>query len=392
MNNLLASSRVAQLSPFIVMDVLEKAQAMAAQGEDIVHLEVGEPDFPTPTAVKEATLKAIQADDTHYTHSLGKLALREEIARHYFKKYQVEISPEQILVTSGTSPALLMIFAVLLEKGEEMILPDPYYACYPNFIRFVDGEPVLVPVYEEDGFKYRSEAIQAQLSPRTRGIMINSPGNPTGVVLSGADLRAVADLDQMIIADEIYNGLIYEGEEHTVLEYTDRAFVINGFSKLYAMTGYRLGYVIAPRQYIRAMQIMQQNFFICASSFAQEGGIAALRDCDQDVQKMLAIYNQRRVYLLERLKGMGIATRYDPSGAFYALANVKAYTSDSYRFAFEILAKAKVAVTPGIDFGVNCEGYIRLSYANSLENIKEGLDRLEDFLCSCNKIGGVNNE
>ncbi|MCX5779466.1 MAG: aminotransferase class I/II-fold pyridoxal phosphate-dependent enzyme, partial [Firmicutes bacterium] len=190
----------------------------------------------------------------------------------------------------------------------------------------------------------------------------------------------VADLDQMVISDEIYNGLIYAGEEHSILEFTDRAFVINGFSKLYAMTGYRLGYVIAPREYIRAMQIMQQNFFICASSFAQEGGIAALRECEPDVQKMLGIYNQRRLYLLERLKIMGIATRHDPNGAFYALANVKNYTRDSYSFAFEILAKAKVAVTPGIDFGSNCEGYIRFSYANSLENIQEGLDRLERFL------------
>jgi aspartate/methionine/tyrosine aminotransferase len=380
MSSFLASSRVKQLSPFIVMDVLEKAQAMMAQGEDIVHLEVGEPDFATPEAVKEATLRAIREDDTHYTHSLGKLTLREEIARHYWQKYRVEISPSQILVTSGTSPALLMILAVLLEKGEELILPDPYYACYPNFIRFVDGQPVLVPVYEKDGFKYRPEAIQAKLSAKARGIMINSPGNPTGVVLSAADLKAVADLEQMVIADEIYNGLIYEGEEHSILEFTDRAFVINGFSKLYAMTGYRLGYVIAPREYIRAMQIMQQNFFICASSFAQEGGIAALRDCDQDVQMMVDIYNQRRLYLLERLKGMSIATRHDPSGAFYALANVKAYTSDSYNFAFDILENAKVAVTPGIDFGANCEGYIRLSYANSLDNIKEGLDRLEGFL------------
>lgn len=385
MNSVLASSRVAQLSPFIVMDVLEKAQAMMAQGEDIVHLEVGEPDFATPAAVKEATLKAIQEDNTHYTHSLGKLALREEIARYYHKKYHVEISPEQILVTSGTSPALLMIFAVLLEKGEEMILPDPYYACYPNFIRFVDGEPVLLPVYEEDGFKYRPEMIREKLTAKTRGIMINSPGNPTGEVLTAQDLQAVADLGQMVIADEIYNGLIYEGEDHTILEFTDRAFVINGFSKLYAMTGYRLGYVIAPREYIRAMQIMQQNFFICASSFAQEGGIAALRDCEADVSRMKSIYNARRVYLLQRLQAMGIATQHEPSGAFYALANVKAYTSDSYNLAFDILEKAKVAVTPGIDFGANCEGYIRLSYANSLENIREGLDRLEAYLSNLRK-------
>ncbi len=380
MNKSLFSSRAAQLSPFIVMEVLEKAQAMMAQGEDIIHLEVGEPDFATPEPVKEAALRAITQDDTHYTHSLGKITLREEIARYYWKKYQVKISPEQVMITSGTSPGMLLVFSALLEKGEEIILPDPYYACYPNFIRYVDGQPVFVPVSEDDGFKYRPEDIKKHLSPLTQAIMVNSPSNPTGSVFSADNLKALAGLDQMIISDEIYNGLIYEGEEHSILEFTDRAFVINGFSKLYAMTGWRLGYIIAPREYIRAMQIMQQNFFICASSFAQEGGMAALRDCDREVKEMLRIYNERRLYLLGRLKQMGIATCHDPSGAFYALANVKEYTADSYHLAFEILEKAKVAVTPGIDFGANCEGYIRFSYANSLSNIKEGLDRLEAFL------------
>ncbi|MDD3365239.1 MAG: pyridoxal phosphate-dependent aminotransferase [Syntrophomonas sp.] len=380
MNKFLSSSRATQLSPFIVMEVLEKAQVMMAQGEDIIHMEVGEPDFATPEPVKEAAMRAIKQDDTHYTHSLGKITLREEIARYYWKKYKVEISPEQVMITSGTSPGMLLVFSALLEKGEEIILPDPYYACYPNFIRYVDGQPVFVPVSEDDGFKYRPEDIKKHLSPLTRAIMVNSPSNPTGSVFTAGNLKALAGLDQMIISDEIYNGLIYEGEEHSILEFTDRAFVINGFSKLYAMTGWRLGYIIAPPEYIRAMQIMQQNFFICASSFAQEGGIAALRDCDQEVQEMVGIYNERRLYLLGRLKQMGIATRHDPSGAFYALANVKEYTADSYKFAFEILEKAKVAVTPGIDFGANCEGYIRFSYANSLSNIKEGLDRLEVFL------------
>lgn len=379
----LSSSRTEQLSPFIVMEVLEKAQAMAAQGEDIIHLEIGEPDFTTPEPVKEAALRAIKQNDTHYTHSLGKLTLREEIARHYWEKYGVKVSPEQIIVTSGTSPGMLLVFSALLERGEEIILPDPYYACYPNFIRYVDGQPVFVPVKEKDAFKYRPADMKKYISPLTKAILVNSPSNPTGSVFSSSELESLASLDKLIIADEIYNGLIYEGEEHSILEFTDQAFVINGFSKLYAMTGWRLGYVIAPREYIRSMQIMQQNLFICASSFAQEGGIAALRDCDKEVQEMLGIYNQRRLYLLERLKQMGIATRHDPSGAFYALANVKEYTDDSYHLAFKILEQAKVAVTPGIDFGANCEGYIRFSYANSLSNIKEGLDRLDIFLKSC---------
>lgn len=375
-----SSSRTQQLTPFIVMEVLEKAQTMMADGQDVIHLEVGEPDFATPEPVKEAAIKALREDDTHYTHSLGKLILREEIARYYLRKYGVDISPEQIIVTSGTSPGMLMVFSVLLERGEEVILPDPYYACYPNFIRYVDGQPVVTPVYEEDGFKYRPGDIRQRLTPQTKGILINSPSNPTGVVLSGADLQAVAELGPVIISDEIYNGLNYEDEDHTILEYTDQAFVINGFSKLYAMTGWRLGYVIAPREYVRTIQTMQQNLFICASSFAQEGGMVALRDCDVHVEEMRRIYNQRRLYLLQRLKEMGIATRFDPTGAFYALGNIKEYSMDSYRLAFEILEKARVAVTPGIDFGANCEGYVRFSYANSMENIKEGLDRLERFL------------
>ncbi len=380
MSDMQSSSRTQQLTPFIVMEVLEKAQTMMADGQDVIHLEVGEPDFATPEPVKEAAIKAIRDDDTHYTHSLGKITLREEIARYYLRKYGVEISPDQIIVTSGTSPGMLMVFSVLLERSEEVILPDPYYACYPNFIRYVDGQPKVIPVYEEDGFKYRPDDIRQRLSPQTKGILINSPSNPTGVVLSGSDLQAVAGLGPVIISDEIYNGLNYEDEDHTILEYTDRAFVINGFSKLYAMTGWRLGYVIAPREYVRSIQTMQQNLFICASSFAQEGGIVALRDCDAHVEQMRNLYNQRRLYLLQRLKEMGIATRFDPTGAFYALANVKRYSMDSYHLAFEILEKAKVAVTPGIDFGANCEGYVRFSYANSLENIGEGLDRLERFL------------
>ncbi|OIQ11313.1 aspartate aminotransferase [Moorella thermoacetica] len=368
------------MPPFIVMDILEKAKEMEARGENIIHLEIGEPDFDTPEPIKEAARRALRDGDTHYTHSLGKPELREEIARYYLRKYGVSISPDQIVVTSGTSPAMLLTFGVLLERGDEVILPDPHYACYPNFVRYADGQPVFVPVKEEDGFKYSVPDIRAHLNPRTKAIMVNSPANPTGTVFTAAELKALADLEPYIIADEIYHGLVYEGREHTILEFTDRAFVINGFSKLYAMTGWRLGYVIAPPEFIRPLQKLQQNLFICAGSFVQAAGIAALRECDEHVAQMVATYDERRRYLLARLKTMGLATRVEPTGAFYALANVKKYTGDSYSFAFEILEKARVAVTPGIDFGRNCEGYLRISYANSLENIKEGLDRLAEFL------------
>ncbi|MGI6286129.1 pyridoxal phosphate-dependent aminotransferase [Neomoorella humiferrea] len=376
------AARAREMPPFIVMDILEKAKEMEARGENIIHLEIGEPDFDTPEPIKEAARRALRDGDTHYTHSLGKPELREEIARYYQRKYGVNISPDQIVVTSGTSPAMLLTFSVLLEQGYEVILPDPYYACYPNFIRYAGGQPVFIPVQEEDGFKYRLPPVQASIGPRTKAILINSPANPTGAVFTGAELAALAGLGPYIIADEIYHGLVYEGREHTILEFTDRAFVINGFSKLYAMTGWRLGYVIAPPEFVRPLQKLQQNLFICAGSFVQAAGIAALRECDEHVAQMVATYDERRRYLLSRLKAMGLATRVEPTGAFYALANVKKYTGASYSFAFEILEKARVAVTPGIDFGRNCEGYLRISYANSLENIKEGLDRLERFLAS----------
>ncbi|MBS4023735.1 MAG: pyridoxal phosphate-dependent aminotransferase [Dethiobacter sp.] len=367
------------------MDVLEKAQQLEAAGRHIVHLEIGEPDFDTPEPVKEAMLKALRENDTHYTHSLGKTELREEIADYYLRIYNVKISPEQVLVTSGTSPAMLLIFSALLNDGDDVIISDPYYACYPNHIKFAGGNPVCVPVREEDGFKYRKSEIEHRLSDRVRAIMVNSPANPTGNVFSAAELSEMASLaseNRFLISDEIYHGLTYEGKDHSILEFTDQAFVINGFSKKYAMTGWRLGYVIAPQKMMRTMQILQQNLFISACSFIQSAAIAALRDCDSHVSDMVSTYDKRRRYLLERLGKMGIAPTVLPTGAFYVLANIKEYTDDSYSFAFECLEKAGVAVAPGIDFGPNCEGYIRISYANSIENIREGLDRLEQFLAA----------
>jgi len=380
LSRIVIPGRAAEMPPFIVMDVLEKAQEMESEGKSIIHMEVGEPDFDTPTPIREAAVRAIASGDTHYTHSLGKIELREAIAAYYKRKYSVEVSPDRIMITAGTSPGMLLVFSALMERGDEIILPDPYYACYPNFIRYLDGQPVFVPVWEEDGFKYRPEEIKKSISMRTRGVMVNSPANPTGTVFSGQELGAIAELGQTIISDEIYHGLIYEGEEHSILEFTDQAFVINGFSKLFAMTGWRLGWVIAPPDYIRPLQRMQQNLFICAPSFAQSAAIAAFNECDSYVADMVQAYDERRRYLLTRLNEMGIATKVAPTGAFYALANVKKYTRDSYAFAFEILEKAGVAVTPGIDFGPNCEGYLRFSYANSLDNIKEGMDRIKKFM------------
>lgn len=370
------------MTSFIVMDVLEKACEMECQGRHIIHLEVGEPDFNTPACVKEAACKALEDGFTHYTHSLGMLELREAISEYYDAVYRVKVDPDQILVSSGTSPVMFMVFSALLEAGDEVIISDPHYACYPNFIQFVQGVPVRVPVYEEDGFQYRPEAIREKITPKTRAVFINSPSNPTGNLLSADRMRQIADMSPCVVSDEIYHGLVYEGKEHSILEFTENAFVLNGFSKLYAMTGMRLGYVIAPKAYMRALQKIHQNFFISANAMVQKAGIAALKYAGEDVARMKQIYNERRLFMIKRLRELGFGITVEPTGAFYVFANARHISQDSYQLAFDILEKACVGVSPGIDFGQNGEGYLRFSYANSLENIAEGMNRLESYLKS----------
>lgn len=375
--------RVQEMKSFIVMDVLEHAQKMEQAGESIIHLEIGEPDFDTPEAIKTAAVEALKRGETRYTHSLGALHLREAICASYQEKYGVDnLEADQVLITSGTSPAFLIALSTLLECGEEVILSDPHYACYPNFIRFLDGIPKAVPVFEEDGFQYRPEAIKAALSPLTKAILINSPANPTGNLLEPQRMREIADIGRWILSDEIYHGLVYEGRAHSMLEFSDRCIVFNGFSKLYAMTGWRLGYLIVPRDLVRPMQKMLQNFFISANSLAQAAAYVALTDAgvQADIQNMRETYNSRRQFMIRRLREMGFGITVEPTGAFYVFANATRFTQNSYAFAFEILEKAKVGVTPGIDFGPRGEGYVRFSYANSLENIAEGLKRIEIYL------------
>ncbi|MDP4205258.1 MAG: pyridoxal phosphate-dependent aminotransferase [Bacteroidota bacterium] len=374
------AQRAEEITPFIVMEVLERANAMEKEGIDVIHLEVGEPDFDTPQPVKEAAVKALEEGYTHYSHSLGILELREAICRHYLKTYNVIVSPDQVVVTSGTSPAMFLLFSALLEEDDEVILSDPHYACYPNFIKFVKGNPVTVTVYEEDGFQYRPESICEKITDRTKAIIINSPSNPTGNLLSAERMKEIAKFSPYIISDEIYHGLIYEGKDHSILEFTDHAFVLNGFSKLYAMTGFRLGYLIAPKEFIRPIQKIQQNFFISANSMAQIAGIAALEKTEDEVADMVEMYDARRRYLIKRLKELGFGITVEPTGAFYVFANAKHLSNDSYKLAFDILEKAHVGVTPGIDFGKNGEGYLRFSYANSIENIAEAMNRLENYL------------
>ncbi|MCD6306464.1 MAG: pyridoxal phosphate-dependent aminotransferase, partial [Deltaproteobacteria bacterium] len=249
------------IPPFIVMEVLERAHELEKEGRRIIHLQIGEPDFSTPACICDAACEAIRGGETHYTHSLGLIELREAICAHYQDKYGVTIEPDRILVSSGTSPALFLIFAALLEPGDEIIMSDPHYPCYPNFAAFLGGRAVPIRTREEDGFQLRAEEIRKKIGPRTKAILINSPSNPTGNLLSAERMKEIAGLGPPVISDEIYHGLVYTEREHSILEFTDNAFVLNGFSKAYAMTGWRLGYLIAPRVFVRPLQKMQQNFY-----------------------------------------------------------------------------------------------------------------------------------
>ncbi|MBO5827977.1 MAG: pyridoxal phosphate-dependent aminotransferase [Paludibacteraceae bacterium] len=371
---------VEQMTSFIVMDVLERAQELEREGKDIVHLEVGEPDFDLSEMVREAAEASFAQKRTHYTHSLGDKDLRLEVARFYQREYGVTIDPDQVIVTSGSSPAILMALMVLCEPGSEVILSDPGYPCYKNFVLACNAKPVSVDLSPEDGFQYSIEKIKKAITPKTCAIFVNSPMNPTGTLVSDATYKELVNLGIPLLSDEIYHGLVYEGRAKSALEFTDNAFVLNGFSKRYAMTGLRLGFLVAPKEYVRKLQVIQQNLFICAPSISQRAGIVALRDSEPEVAERRAIYDERRRYMLSRLKNMGFEVEVEPQGAFYIFCNAKKFTTDSYRFAFEVLENAHVGITPGVDFGKNGEGYVRFSYANSLDNIKKGMDRLETYL------------
>jgi (5-formylfuran-3-yl)methyl phosphate transaminase len=374
------AKRAQEIEPFLAVEVFHRAQALEQTGADVIHLEFGEPDFDTPAVIREAAEKALKDGRTRYAHTLGILPLREAIAEHYRVRYGVSVSPDQIIVTAGTSPAMLLLFTALLDRGDEAILSDPHYACYPKFVKYAEAEPVYVPVDEDDAFQFRPESVRERLTARTKAILINSPANPTGTVLGPERMRALAGLGPWIVSDEIYHGLTYEGPEHSILEFTDRAFVLNGFSKAYAMTGWRIGYLIAPREFMPALAAAHGNFFISSNEFVQWAALTALREAGEDAARFRRIFDERRRAMVAGLRHVGLGVGAEPTGAFYVLANARRFTGDSLAFAFEILERAHVAVTPGIDFGQNAEGYLRFCYANSLDRIEEALARIGRLL------------
>jgi aspartate/methionine/tyrosine aminotransferase len=375
------AARIALIEPFLAMEVMERAFAIERAGGKVLHLEIGEPDFPPPPAVVQACADALRAGETRYTDSRGLLELRLAIAADLARRFSVQIDPERVIVTSGTSPAMLLVFSLLVDPGDEVVIGTPHYPCYPSFVHACGGVPVFVPTDPARGYPLDPDAVRAAVTPRTRAIVIGSPANPTGAVQSAETVRALAAIGPPLVSDEIYDGLVYDGARVTsALEVSDEAYVLDGFSKRYAMTGFRLGWLVAPRASVRPLQILSQNLFISANRFVQRAGIAALVHGAPSVKEMRDAYAWRRDRLIVGLRALGFEIPRAPQGAFYVFADARAFSNDSRALAFELLERAHVGTTPGIDFGAAGEGWLRFSYAASDATIEEALARLATAL------------
>ena len=364
-----------RISPFIVMDVLSEARKY----EDVIHLEIGEPDLDPPPKVLEALERAVKERRYFYTPALGIPELRERIAQFYKEKYGVEVSPERVVVTTGTSGAFLVAYAILLEAGEKVAIADPSYPCYRNFAHLLEIFPELIPVSKETNYEIRPEMLRGK---KVKAVHISSPANPTGTLYSEETLRELSDFCERegvyLISDEIYHGLVYEGRERTALEFTERAVVINGFSKSFCMPGFRIGWMVLPKELVRYAEVVIQNVFISAPTLSQ---FAALEAFDYEyLEKVRSTFAERRRVLYEGLKDLFEIDAL-PRGAFYLWVKISRYSKDSFEFAKKLLKEARVAVTPGVDFGRNrTSEYIRFAYTREKEELREAVGRIEEFL------------
>ncbi|MES9900119.1 MAG: pyridoxal phosphate-dependent aminotransferase [Sedimenticola sp.] len=383
------AQRMKSIRPFYVMELLARARALEAEGRSIIHMEVGEPDFATPQPIVDGGKRALDEGRTGYTPATGIPELRRAIADDYKKRYGAEVKPERIVVTPGSSGALQLVMSVLVNPGEAVLMADPGYPCNRHFVQLVAGEPVTVPVGAESGYQLTAEMVEKAWSDHTRAVMVATPSNPTGTLLSREELesiyRVVSQRGGVLIVDEIYQGLVYGGESCTALAVADDIFVINSFSKYYGMTGWRLGWLVAPESHLGAIERLAQNIFLSAPTPAQYAALSAFgRETQEIVEQRKTAFQARRDYLLPALRDLGFKIPVTPGGAFYLYADCSALTDDSYAFAMGLLEQEGVAVTPGMDFGDNKpEQHLRFAYTTDIPNLKEGIRRLKRYIQSC---------
>jgi aspartate/methionine/tyrosine aminotransferase len=377
------STKLDKITPFYVMELLEEAKRMDAEGSDIVHMEIGEPDFGTPERIKEAALQAIRDNRTFYTESLGLPKLRERIAEYYYQDQGIAVSPKRIVITSGTSGAFSLLSAVLLGRNRSLVISDPGYPCYRNFGLLAGANLIPVPVDEDSDFQILPSMIE-RLKKRPHLVMIANPSNPTGTLYGPGSLQALYDSvtahKGVLLIDEIYRGLTYDGGFRSGVAISDDIIVVDGFSKVYAMTGWRLGWMVIPEELVRPVQKVSQNVYISAPTVSQYAALAAFDSMD-DVEQMKDKYRERRAFLVEQLQNLGFWLPAAPQGAFYVYAGIQRWNLDSMWFVRRALSEAKVAVTPGYDFGAYRAGqFVRFSYATDISKLKEGCRRLSEWL------------
>jgi aspartate/methionine/tyrosine aminotransferase len=369
-------------------EVLAKAKALEKKGKEIVHLEIGEPDFDTPKNIKDAAVKALYGGYTHYVPSAGIPELRETIAEYISKTRRIKVEPEEVVVTPGAKP--IMFFAILacVNPGEEVLYPNPGFPIYESVINFVGAKPVPIPLLEENDFRMDPEYIKKKITKKTKMIILNSPENPTGGVLTKEDLKVIADCisdrdDVLVLSDEIYSRIIYEGEHESIASLPgmkEKTIILDGFSKTYAMTGWRLGYGVMRKDLAQKIAQLMTNSNSCTCTFIQMAGIEALKGPQNEVEKMVSEFRKRREIIVSGLNKIKGITCKKPHGAFYVFPNIKGTGMDCRKLGDYLLNEAGVAVLPGTSFGKYGEGYLRLSFANSIENIKKALDRISKAL------------
>ncbi|MEM3577238.1 MAG: pyridoxal phosphate-dependent aminotransferase [Candidatus Bathyarchaeia archaeon] len=382
------AKRMDTLGTETAFEVLAKAKALEKQGKEVIHLEIGEPDFDTPKNIKEAAVKALYSGYTHYVPAAGIPELREAIAEYISKTRRIEVDPEEVVVTPGAKPIMCFSILACVNEGEEVMYPNPGFPIYESLINFVGAKPVPIPLLEKNDFRLDHEDFKKKLTKKTKMIILNSPENPTGGVLTREDLKLIADCiadrdDILVLSDEIYSRIIYEGEHESIASLPgmkDKTIILDGFSKTYAMTGWRLGYGVMRKDVAQKVTQLMINSNSCTCAFVQMAGVEALRGPQNDVEKMVAEFKKRREVIVSGLNQIKGITCKKPRGAFYVFPNITGTGMNCREFGDRLLKEAGVAVLPGTSFGKYGEGYLRLSFANSVENIKKALDRIAIFI------------